>query len=155
MSESVLSQSGGGAWLVFGGGSCQGRILQSFPTFFCWALASRRGGFIRDVATREWQGGLVFFFPSEVVLKCLRVIFTQFCGHLLNTCCVLCLVWGAGDLQQSTQGKPCLHGAYVLEKKASKQMSKYMIGGVVVKLMKGSGECCIESTVFLWPVVGL
>lgn len=42
----MLSQSGGGAWLGFGGGSCQGRILQSFPTLFCWALASRQVGLL-------------------------------------------------------------------------------------------------------------
>lgn len=53
MSENVLSQSGGGAWLVLEGGSCQGRILKSFSAFLCWTLASQRDGFIRDVAARE------------------------------------------------------------------------------------------------------
>ena len=51
------------------------------------------------------------FSPSEVVLKCLSVIFTQFPRYLFNTYYVLCLVLGGGNLQQSTQGKPCLHGA--------------------------------------------
>lgn len=49
--------------------------------------------------------------PSEVVLKCVSVIFTQFPRYLFNTYYVLCLILGGGNLQQSTQGKPCLHGA--------------------------------------------
>ena len=40
-------------------------------------------------------------------------------------------------LRPSINKSPSLHGAYILEKKDSKQMSKYMIRGVVVKLMKG------------------
>ena len=46
-------------------------------------------------------------FVREVVLKCLSVIFTQlFYRYLLNTYYVLCLVLGAGHLQQSTRESP-------------------------------------------------
>lgn len=79
MSESVLSQSGGGAWLGFGGGSCQGRILQSFPTLFCWALfclASRQVGLL-EMLQQESDKEVLVFFPSSSS-QMLESHFTQF-----------------------------------------------------------------------------
>lgn len=77
-----------------------------------------------------------FFPPSEVVLKCLSVIFTQFPRHLFNTYYVLCLVLGGGNLQQSTQESPVFMELNILEKKDSKQMSRYVVWRVVLKLTK-------------------
>lgn len=86
-----------------GSGSGQGRILKGFRTLFCWTSVCQQDEFIRDVATRERQE----VFVREVVLKCLSVIFTQlFYSYLLNTYYVLCLVLGAGYLQQSTRESP-------------------------------------------------
>lgn len=66
--------------------------------------------------------GLLEMFQQESDMRfCLRVnsqklcvIFTQFNKYLLNTSCVLCLVLGAGNLQQSTKQRPSLRGAYIL-----------------------------------------
>lgn len=86
-----------------GSGSGQGRILKDFRTSFCWTSVCQQDEFIRDVATRERQE----VFVQEVVLKCLSVIFTQlFYRYLLNTYYVLCLVLGAGYLQQSARESP-------------------------------------------------
>ena len=59
----MLSQSGGGDWLVIGGGSCQGRILKSFPTFVGLEPPDEVG--LLEMVQQESDKEVWPFFPQK------------------------------------------------------------------------------------------